>query len=495
MAHGTKLRYLLTGLLPIVLAVLAFGGFLFGAQQASALTGPCGTAGNPPCAGPTTTGANVCLQPLFSGAAEVTNANRVGCTANDVRISGVAEDAQGNPLVFPTACIQGSTFTLTATFEVNVTANERYDAAFIFDIDGDDANNDGVLDGNGARLGFCSESILSNSVLPAQNLDGDSCGDLNAGTVQVTFTIPNVQCKDTDGDGFLNLPNCTSWHNNAGTVCSGFSTAGPETKSKCVCDDTFQVPVRVETGGITVVKGASPPSLPEPGGEFTFSVTVTNTLQFTTVVLDRICDDRFGLIDKVASAPACPAGTIGTINSTTCDVHTSAVILAPGASFGPCEFKANVTGDPQTVTDTVTVLGHDQGTTNPRTASASAQVAIANVPPTAQVIKSLVGLACADVDYRVRVNNTDPAESLTLSVLTDNTFGSITSVHDDVLATTCSVPQTIVVGGFYECDFRARFCAGSHTDKVTGTLNDNEGGTLDQDSNDLTVNVNASVGP
>jgi len=147
----------------------------------------------------------------------------------------------------------------------------------------------------------------------------------------------------------------------------------------------------------------------------------------------------------------------------------------------------------------VTVFGHDSNNTAVQ-GSDSAQVAIANVPPTATVVKSLDGLACADVNYRVRVNNTDTAESLTLTALNDNGFGDITKVQGNVLATTCGVaapngpgtlPATIAANGSYECDFRAHFCGGSHTDTVTGTLNDNEGGTINPVSNSLQVDVSA----
>src|SRR5262245_2109929 len=67
--------------------------------------------------GPTQTG-EICMQKVFD--TPVTSSNRLNCTANDIRISGVAKDAQGNPLVNPTSCIEGSEFTLDATFEVNV---------------------------------------------------------------------------------------------------------------------------------------------------------------------------------------------------------------------------------------------------------------------------------------------------------------------------------------------------------------------------------------
>jgi hypothetical protein len=144
-----------------------------------------------------------------------------------------------------------------------------------------------------------------------------------------------------------------------------------------------------------------------------------------------------------------------------------------------------------TVTNVVTVFGHDQNNVALQ-GSDSALVTINDVPPSATVAKSLVGLTCADVQYRVKVNNTGTAESLTLTSLNDDGFGAVTSVHDNVLSTNCSVPQTIAVGGIYECEFTARFCGGSHTDTVTATLNDNDNSTITPTSNSLTVNVSAN---
>jgi len=126
--------------------------------------------------------------------------------------------------------------------------------------------------------------------------------------------------------------------------------------------------------------------------------------------------------------------------------------------------------------------------------TASAQIAFgSDVPPAATVTKSLVGLACADVDYQVKVTNTSTAESLKLTALTDSGFGSITSVHDAVLSTTCSVPQDIAKGANYQCGFRAHFCGDSHTNTVTAKLRDNENPNTDVSfpSDPLTVDVGA----
>jgi len=423
------------------------------------------------------------------------------CTANDVRVSYAdnIRDVSGNPL---SQCVRGSTFSFIADFHVRTTATSRYDIGLYFATDGDP-------NGNGARSGVCSANVIRDRYLDlaapnvvmlgsdvAANLDGDFCGDVNTangwgqtnGQI-VTVRVDNVACQDSDNDGKLNLPNCTSWSQNTGVVCNSAQDAAPGSPSKCSCDIGFNVPIFVETGSIQVTKDAAPTSRPEPGGDFVFTVGVHNTAGFTSLTLDRICDDKYGLIAKVASAPACPAGTLGTIKpGTTCAVPQT---LAPGGEYS-CSFTGSVISDVATnVTNVATVFGHDQNNVALQ-GSDSAQVAITNVPPTANVVKSLVGLACAEVQYRVRVNNTDTAEALTLTSLIDDGFGAITSVHDNVRSTGCSVPQTIVVGGSYECDFTARFCGGSHTDTVTATLNDNDNSSITPKSNSLTVNVSAN---
>jgi hypothetical protein len=310
-----------TRLVPILLGVLVVGGLLMGPQPASAvLTGACGTAGNPACAGPTTTG-DVCMQQIFSGGATPTSAQRLNCTANDVRISKAVD-------VFPTSCLDGSTFTLTATFEINVTANSRYDAGFFFNIAGGDDARD--------NTGTCSLSTLNKAVLPALDLDGDTCGDLNAGTYQVTFTIPGVQCNDSDGDGLLNLPNCTSWHNKAGTVCTSPTVLppAPDTRSKCVCDDTFQVPVTVESPSGAVRKTATQAVV-------TYEVKVKNNSSTQTVKINSLTDDIYGDLTKDKNSGN------ALIESTDCN-NLIGTTIGTSSESNACHFTVKITN-----TDTV----------------------------------------------------------------------------------------------------------------------------------------------
>jgi hypothetical protein len=452
---------------------------------------------------------NLCMQRIFMGStATVTNSNQLNCTANDIRLSRAIS-------VSPTSCIAGQKIDLTATFEVIVTANSRYDAGFFFRVDGGpSARGDGTT-----ASGECSLSWLTPGVPPAlpitsSSADKDSCGDLNSGTYNVTFTIPQVLCEaapNTDPP-VLKLPNCTSWHSNSSTACTAPGDLKeddphvydfhPDTKSKCVCDDNFTVPVIVEHPNISVDKTASPTQLNEPGGNVTYTVKVTNPAQVASVTLTSISDDPDNNISTLNSVnylpiPAeqtCPDSLPAGFGAcTTCDTSssTTAVVLAPGASTN-CTFVVNVQGNAgDNITNKACVNGTDSNGGAIGPICDTATVSILDVGPTAAVTKTVDSLQCAIVRYKVKVENTDMVESLSLTALSDSPFGSITSVLGNVLGTTCGVanglgtlagtgngagalPASIGVGGSYTCYFDAKFCTGSNTNTVTATLKDGD---------------------
>jgi len=454
MKHPTKFGYLLSGLLPVLLCALALGAGLVITRTASAVDN-----------GPTVTG-EVCMQKVFG--TPLTNSNKLNCTANDIRLSRATS-------VSPDSCIQGETFDLTATFETIVTANARYDAGFFFRIDGGpNARGDGTN-----ATGTCSLSALTPGVSPALDPgDGDTCGDLNADTYSITFTIPNVLCNDLDDDGFLNLPNCTSWHSNQGTACDisdPFATSDavdfhPDTKSKCVCDDTFQVPVIVETATLTVVKSASPTSVPETGGQVTYTVQITNEADVVSVTIDSIIDDLYGNIG---------AGDPAGVTDNTCPDLIDDVLAPNGGTT--CSFKATVSGDSgQTVTDTVDVCGTDSAGHTDVCGHDDADVDITDVSGTPTLTKTAQSTSCAvDVSYQVVVSNNSAIDTLTVNALSDDKFGDITTVQGSVISTDCATGGTIAKGSNYTCSFVGRIsstsCSFTHTDKVTGTVTDDDG--------------------
>jgi len=202
----------------------------------------------------------------------------VVCTANDVRVAFAdnIRNTSGAPL---TQCFSGKTFSFIADFHVQTTATSRYDIGLYFATDGDP-------NGDGARSGMCSANIIRerhvDPMFPnvvmlgaavAANLDGDACRDITSaygwrhiGGKVVTLRVDDVLCHDSDGDGKLNLPNCTSWSQNPGGVCSSPQNAAPSSPSNCSCDIGFNVPIFVAPGSIQVAKDNPPVSSAEPRG-------------------------------------------------------------------------------------------------------------------------------------------------------------------------------------------------------------------------------------
>ncbi len=429
--------------------------------------------------GPTQTG-SICMQKVYG--TPVANSNELNCTANDIRLARAVS-------VFPDSCISGSTIDLQATFEVDVTANSRYDAGFFFRIDGgDNARGDGVN-----ADGICSLSALSAPPPdnpPALDLDGDTCGDLNSGSYLVTFTIPGVACvgvpdPDDPTQQVLKLPNCTSWHNNQGTLCSidNAFDFDPDTKAKCVCDDDFTVPVRVEEATITVEKTASPTTVPEPGAEVTYNVQVTNDAAFESVTITTVIDDIYGDLTDASN----PNVTMNTCPSLV------GVTLGPGG-MAMCSFKAFVAGDAtDVITDIVEVCSTQDSTGVAVCDDDDASVTITDVSATPALMKTALSAGCTvDVNYQVVVSNNSEFDDLTVNSLNDDKFGDITLLPAPTGGTACSVPQTIAPLGNYSCDFVGTIvsptCNINHVDTVTGDVTDDDGvNSMPSDTAQVTV--------
>ncbi|MET1257599.1 hypothetical protein, partial [Aliikangiella maris] len=192
----------------------------------------------------------------------------LNCTANDVAIAGVASNSDGYPqlTIHDDGCAyRGDTVTFTATFDLEVNAKERHDIGIYFATDGD-INNDGAISG------MCSVSTLDFEPDPPWlDLDGttdpfpgtntisniqDTCGDIDKpahNPLHPTVTLTAV-CKDDNNDGFLNLPNCTSWRQSGvNELCTSPEHAFPGSPSKCNCDSGFNVPISVPPADLLVI--------------------------------------------------------------------------------------------------------------------------------------------------------------------------------------------------------------------------------------------------
>ena len=495
MKQNRKFWHCLTGWLPILLGVLAVGGLLLGAQPASAAT----------------SGADGCIQDVWAAHG---NTQSLTCTANDVRIadvtnitvnsggSGTCTSTTGNCTCTPAAtpptnCATNPTqfgcVTFTADYRVVLGAQTRYDIGLYLATDG--GGTDGALTGQ------CFDSVITGgtggNAQNFDNADGDVCGDIEntaASNPQIVHLQVSTACV-AGPDGKLKLPNCTSWRQpGSNAVCTQFSDAYPGSPSKCNCQPGFEVNILVQRPSISVTKTANPTQVQEgpTGGVVEYTVDVANNSTCsptpctpTSVKITSLQDNVYGNITD----PTNPL-----ILSTTCSVPQT---IAGGSDY-TCSFHATVSGldasginAPDHLTDTVCTSGTDANGNAVGPVCGIASVSAFNVNPTGTVSKSLNKLLCADVRYNVTVTNTDTAEQLSLSALSDDGFGDITTVHGNVLATTCSVPQTLAAnGGQYNCTFDAHFCGGSHTNTVSATLSDDEGNTVSP-TGSATVTVTA----
>lgn len=507
-------------------------------------------------------GSNTCLQNEYNlqqgvSATSTASSNKLNCTANDVRVAEVTNIRDPQTGQTLNSCIGGSTFSFIADFKIVTTASQ-------------DRENIGLYIATNSTTQALTGSCVDNIISPQHQCPGavsgllcgsdnyhegdpapDNCGDTSsndnsptfgAGAQKVTLQIDNFSCTAPAGSTQLVLPNCTSWQIPGGTIeCispsptfpypfngpGGTPTAVPGTKSKCNCG-VIPLAITVQSPSVTVKKTCntvdntdtpdfttSPPTpnsctIHPEGGTVTYTVSVANTSNFGSIVVDQICDSAYGNIftDASFSGPACAAGSAGTKTGTTCAQMT----IASGASQ-TCTFTADQPEE-LTINNIASVRGHGSanGTFGP-SSSNQVQVVSNEAPTTGTITKTFVGnqSACVTVRYGVEVKNTSAAgtdETLTLSALNDSAFGSITTVHGSgtnaVLGTTCAqasggfglgtlnqvagagaLPVTIPVNNStYTCQFDGQICSGldangcfTHNNSVSATLTGDEGAT------------------
>lgn len=225
---------------------------------------------------------------------------------------------------------------------------------------------------------------------------------------------------------------------------------------------------------IVVTKAALPETLPEPGGNVTYAVSVTNT-SLETVTITQLVDDTGNGPVSLADKPG------------DC-LDTSPVTILPSATYS-CAFSAPVNGEAGSQhPDTVTATARDNEG-NDAIDQASATVTLTDVAPVIQVSKGAAPSEIAEpggtVKFTVVVTNASPADAVTLTSLTDSVYGDLIGPDKCTLA-------TIPVGESYTCEFTGPVSgnAGSiHENTVTAQAIDNDGTSTPQVSDNATVTV------
>jgi hypothetical protein len=223
---------------------------------------------------------------------------------------------------------------------------------------------------------------------------------------------------------------------------------------------------------IGVVKTADPDSVPEPGDGVEFTIEVTND-GVPDLTIDSLTDSDFDL------ATRCP-DAVGTV-------------LASGDAY-TCTFTEIIAGNAGDLhSNSATATGSDDAS-HTDTGSDSAEVSVYDVAPIIAVAKSAPPYAYQGdpVVFSIDVTNDSVAtDPVVLASVVDDIYGDVTTVHDDILDTTCASGVVIAPGDTYSCSFTAAMpgdLVGDQIDDVTVTAYDDEGSAA-SDNDDATVAV------
>jgi hypothetical protein len=324
------------------------------------------------------------------------------CTANDVNLVLVGLGVQDDGCVGPEDTVDIYLRSIASTS----TGQTRYDISMWFAVDGDP-------NGDGARSGTCAVEILtpaastqSNAPLcldedpggvefncgagPFLNADGDACGDITKGNNlpdcgredDVTDPSDGNDCSLPDGlgdstimdfteaitfpctdtydpvgsppDGFVDLPYCVTWHNQALSTDCDFPNTPicPSQTSKCTCETGEGAATNIPAPNLGLSCSCSPD--PVLDGEATCTVTYTNPdttppCDYDPNTLERFrCgtaafvrfeadyDEDYGSITAAGTAGTGGGGVVsdsnGVLQWTPASRNASSAIVGPGDS-------------------------------------------------------------------------------------------------------------------------------------------------------------------
>jgi LPXTG-site transpeptidase (sortase) family protein len=385
-----------------------------------------------------------------------------------------------------TTLIAGGNCSFTYTTTLSGTAGDTHTNTFTVTAEDVDGNSDTASD---------SADVTFTDVLPDISVTKTaSVASVpeTGGSVSFTYTVNNnstipVTITDLGDDVFTTLTGSSTCQIGtdlaAGTNCSFTYTTTLSGTAGDTHTNTFTVTAEDVDGNsdtasdsasvnftdvlpnISVTKTASVVSVPETGGNVTFTYTVTNDGAVPVTITD-LGDDVF---TTLTGSPTCQVGT--TL-----------------AASGNCSFTYTTTlsgtaGDTHTNTFTVTAEDVDG---NSDTASDSASVNFTDVLPDISVTKTSSVISVPETGgsitftYTVNNNSTVP---VTITALSDDKFPVV------VGNSTCQIGTTLAVGS--DCSF-------TYTTTLSGTAGESHTNTFtvtaeDVDGNPDTASDSASV--
>lgn len=328
-------------------------------------------------------------------------------------------------------------------------------------------------------------AVTNNDNAVAVNLNSliDSIyGDLNG---QGDCFVPQVLAPNGQtGDSYT----CSITANvagNAGTIETNVVTAsGTDANHNAVSGiDDATVTLNDVLPSIDVTKVATPDRVSEPGGDVTFTFTVTNLSTVEAVTLDALVDSLYGDLNGQGD----------------CSLPQTLASHGQAGDSYTCSITAYVGGnaDDVVLNEITAHASDDEG--NIVMDMASETVTILDDPSAIQLLKTAVPSNLDEpggsVTFTFEVTNLSLVDTVTLDSLTDSIYGDLTSVS----GSTCTVPHTLLPengqpGGTdtYTCSITVDVTgdAGKTETNVATAMGTDDDGVIILDDDSATVTIN-----
>ena len=304
-------------------------------------------------------------------------------------------------------------------------------------------------------------------VLTQPGTANDTC------VIGFTFNVLKAPTQDASGSAGIQTFNLT--------YAQGTPSVNPALLGTGTTNGVVTV---VPPPDIEVVKSATPGSLPQPGGAFTFDLVVSNPGP-TSLSITSLNDNIYGNLGD----PNNP-----NVTNNTCDELIGDTLAAGGGST-TCSFVGTFTGVAgNSETDTVTVVGTDEFN-NTATDADDATVTL-TAPAAAEIVVTKAAnpgslpAPGGEFTFTVQVRNPSAVASITITSLTDNVYGDLATRAGSTCGSLIGV--TLAPGATSApCTFTGSFsgaAGASETDTVTVMGVDSNGGTA-TDTDQATVTL------
>lgn len=249
------------------------------------------------------------------------------------------------------------------------------------------------------------------------------------------------------------------------------------------CGDANETVTAFALPSVAVTKTASPGTLPEPGGSFTFTIGLTNT-SAGPVIISSITDSVYGNLASAANS------TCGALIGDT---------LAPGAA-ATCTFTGTFNGNAgatENDTATATVTGSGGQTA---TGSDEATVSLTDALPSLSVSKSASPTSRPEpggnFTFTVVVTN-NSVEPVRITSITDSIYGNLATLAGSTCGDGINMSLAAAPGpnNTFTCSFTVTAIGNNgaqETDRVTATGRDDEGNTT-SGFDEATISITAPV--